>query len=87
MRTYAFKKDTPSFPTELEKNLYKYVIEWLEIRQKNWEDWWEYVERAEKYLSSLKEDESDQEKWQDFASAVDVYIREKEVTHYILLWE
>ena len=45
------------------------------------------MERAEKYLSSLKEDESDQEKWQDFASAVDVYVREKEVTHYILLWE
>ena len=45
------------------------------------------MERAEKYLSSLKEDESDKEKWQDFASAVDVYVREKEVTHYILLWE
>ena len=88
MRTYAFKKDTPSFPTELEKNLYKYVIEWLEIRQKiektdGKTDRNNYVERAEEYLSSLKEDESDQEKWQDFASAVDAYVREKEVTHYI----
>ena len=82
VETKAFKDRIPIFPTLLEKEIYTYVIEWLEryrdVRVEASEDPNNPVKRFEKYASKLKEGE-----WNNVADAITSYINGRKITHYV----
>ena len=88
VRTLAFKDEMPSFPTKLEEDMYKYVIEWLKEHQSSAnhstalkiedvhvEDD-DPVKRFNQYTSQL-------EKYDDVSNAISDYITSKKITHYV----
>ena len=88
IRTLAFKDDAPLFPTEIEKDMYKCVIEWLKKHQSSSsspvkiedihiEDN-DPVKRFNKYIGQLKNGE-----WDDLSDAITSYITTTKVTHYV----
>ena len=84
-RTYAFKEETPSCPTELEKDLYKWIAECLgQMRRPSFvynppED---PVKKVEDYVAKLIPGEHSSE-WQEIEEIVEAYIAKKEVTDYV----
>ena len=88
IRMLTFKDETPLFPTKLEEDMFKYVIEWLEKHQSSAshstalkiedvhvEDD-DPVKRFYQYTSQL-------EKYDDISYAISDYIMSKKITHYV----
>ena len=88
IRTLAFKDEMPSFPTKFEKDMCKYVIEWLgkhqgsashstalKLEDVHVEDD-DPVKRFYQYTSQL-------EKYDDVSNAISEYIMSKKITHYV----
>ena len=80
-RTYAFKEETPSFPTELEKDLYKWIAECLAQSQQSfkYEPADDPIKKVEEYTASQVGDSL----WQGIAKIIEAYIAKKEVTDYV----
>ena len=94
-RTYAFKEETPTFPTELEKDLYKWMAECLgQMRRQSFVNVpaKDLVEKVEKYVEKLEPRECEAEctnpahtcnEWQVIEQIIKAYIERKEVTDYV----
>ena len=85
-RTYAFKEETPTFPTELEKDLYKWIAECLgQMRRQSFvynpaDD--DPVEKVEEYVTELIPGQHSNE-WLEIEQIIEAYIEKKEVTDYV----
>lgn len=86
VRTYTFKEETPSFPTELEKDLSKFVFEWQKSQPLTSAMKMGEQESLEEYLLQLEKDRSDKSVSsciQEVENAIKTYIAEKRITYYI----
>ena len=85
-RTYAFKEETPSFPTELEKDLYKWIAECLKLGEMcqsfTCAPTDDPVKKVEDYVAKLIPGKHNKE-WQELGEMVEAYIAKKEVTDYV----
>ena len=79
-RTYAFKEETPTFPTELEKDLYKWMAECLGQSFVNVPADDDPVQKVEEYIANPARTSNE---WQDIEKIIKAYIEKKEVTNYV----
>ena len=94
IRTLAFKDETPSFPTDIEKDMCKYVVEWLKMHQSSATSSLgssssvkieavcvednDSVKRFNRYIDQLNAGE-----WDDLSDAITSYLATTKVTHYV----
>ena len=77
-RMYAFKAEFPtSFPTALEKDLYKWIAERQDSIVCEPED---PVKKVEEYVATLTEDSKE---WKEIEACIEEYIAKNEVTDYV----